>query len=132
MRKLIACALGASLIAASTIGGAVPAQAAAHSRSYYVQNYCMTHPSAPDCVSWRHHGRNWDQSHYRRFYNNHQSVFPAFVAGIFGLAVGAAIANSANHGGSHHVARCEAQYRSYNPRTDMFLGYDGHHHRCML
>lgn len=29
-----------------------------------------------------------------------------------------------------HVAWCEAKYRSYNPSTDMFLGYDGEYHRC--
>jgi hypothetical protein len=34
--------------------------------------------------------------------------------------------------GSGHVARCEARYRSYNWRTDMFLGFDGDYHRCRL
>ncbi len=33
-------------------------------------------------------------------------------------------------GGSAHVRWCLNHYRSYNPRTDMFLGYDGYHHRC--
>ncbi len=31
-----------------------------------------------------------------------------------------------------HVARCEARYRSYDPETDMFLGYDGDYHYCRL
>ena len=29
-----------------------------------------------------------------------------------------------------HVRWCRNRYRSYNPRTDLFLGYDGRYHRC--
>ncbi|WP_394706316.1 BA14K family protein [Breoghania sp.] len=29
-----------------------------------------------------------------------------------------------------HVNWCLRRYRSYNPRTDRFLGYDGRYHRC--
>jgi hypothetical protein len=31
-----------------------------------------------------------------------------------------------------HVLRCEATYQSYDPSTDMYLGYDGNWHRCLL
>jgi hypothetical protein len=31
---------------------------------------------------------------------------------------------------NNHVRWCLNRYRSYNPRTDMFLGYDGRYHRC--
>ena len=33
-------------------------------------------------------------------------------------------------GASAHVEWCEARYRSYNPDTNMYLGYDGNYHRC--
>lgn len=137
MRKMIAGALSATMLAAAALGPATPAQAAPHARSYYVQNFCATHPYAPDCVDWRRNGRHWDDQNYVTFYHSHRSAFPAFVAGIFGLAVGAAIANSANNAYRYdsydsHVAACEAHYRSYDPRTDTFLGYDGYRHRCML
>jgi hypothetical protein len=33
-------------------------------------------------------------------------------------------------GVSRHVQWCLNRYRSYNPRTDTFLGYDGRYHRC--
>ncbi|MBZ0217164.1 MAG: BA14K family protein [Fimbriimonadaceae bacterium] len=33
-------------------------------------------------------------------------------------------------GGSAHVRWCLNRYRSYNPRTDQFLGYDGYYHYC--
>jgi len=32
--------------------------------------------------------------------------------------------------GSRHVRWCLNHYRSYNPRTDRYLGYDGYYHRC--
>jgi len=31
---------------------------------------------------------------------------------------------------SDHVRWCLNRYKSYNPRTDRFLGYDGIYHRC--
>lgn len=33
--------------------------------------------------------------------------------------------------GRGHVDWCLNRYRSYNPRTDAFLGYDGRYHRCI-
>jgi hypothetical protein len=33
-------------------------------------------------------------------------------------------------GASAHVEWCLARYHSYNPDTNMYLGYDGNHHRC--
>jgi len=32
--------------------------------------------------------------------------------------------------GRAHVRWCLNHYRSYNPRTNMFLGYDGRYHPC--
>jgi BA14K-like protein len=34
--------------------------------------------------------------------------------------------------GPMHIARCEARYRSYDPLSDTFVGYDGRRHRCRL
>jgi hypothetical protein len=31
-----------------------------------------------------------------------------------------------------HVEACQLRYRSYNEDTDMYLGYDGSWHVCML
>ncbi|MBA3448205.1 MAG: BA14K family protein [Pseudaminobacter sp.] len=70
----------------------------------------------------------------------------AAIAGIGGFIVGATIANSAQrhypdypsgYGGrtsswEHHVDRCYARYRSYDHRTDTYLGYDGQYHYCQL
>jgi len=34
-------------------------------------------------------------------------------------------------GGNAHVQSCMNRYRSYNPGTDLFFGYDGRYHRCV-
>lgn len=34
--------------------------------------------------------------------------------------------------GSLHVRRCMARYRSYDPSTDTYIGYDGYPHYCRL
>jgi len=33
-------------------------------------------------------------------------------------------------GASVHIEWCLSRYRSYNPDTNMYLGYDGSYHRC--
>ena len=35
-------------------------------------------------------------------------------------------------GGYNHVDACFARYRSYDPRSDTFIGYDGNAYRCNL
>ena len=35
------------------------------------------------------------------------------------------------YAGNGHVAWCESTYRSYNPATDTYTGYDGYLHRCV-
>jgi hypothetical protein len=66
------------------------------------------------------------------------SEFGAFVVGAL---VGAGIVAYVHHyhpfntvaygfaGG--HEAWCQAHYRSYNPATDSYVGYDGLAHRCV-
>ena len=33
-------------------------------------------------------------------------------------------------GGNAHVQWCLNRYRSYDPRSDTYMGYDGYRHRC--
>ncbi|WP_238858084.1 BA14K family protein [Faunimonas pinastri] len=81
------------------------------------------------------HGGGWDRGHhgYRHGYNRHDYYRhrhhgDAGAAAAFGLAAGAiagAAASSASHGSS-----CAARFKSYNPRTHTYLGYDGQRHVC--
>jgi hypothetical protein len=91
-------------------------------------------------------GPGWRGGYWRggpRYYGGWGNPGAAAAAGaIIGLGVGAAIANSNNFGGYEvapprgvawrsHVAYCEDRYRSYNPSTDTFTGYDGRTYRCV-
>ncbi|WP_309242867.1 BA14K family protein [Lichenibacterium dinghuense] len=42
--------------------------------------------------------------------------------------IGGAVASAARANSS--VAYCERRFRSYNPATGTYLGYDGLRHRC--
>jgi hypothetical protein len=71
----------------------------------------------------------------------------AALAGVGGFIAGSVIAN-ANRGPyyrapyyrgvgyasswDYHVQRCLARYRTYDPYSDTFVGYDGYRHRCRL
>ncbi|HTJ58974.1 MAG TPA: BA14K family protein [Devosiaceae bacterium] len=51
--------------------------------------------------------------------------------GATGLYGGGAYPASYNVG-SGHVQACAQAYRSYNPGSDTYLGYDGLRHQCLL
>lgn len=67
----------------------------------------------------------------------------AAIAGVGGFIVGSAIAN-ANRGPVYydhysyrsswerHVDRCYDRYRTYDHRSDTYVGFDGHRHYCRL
>jgi hypothetical protein len=53
------------------------------------------------------------------------SLATALAAGVTAASPGA---NAATVG---HYAWCEQHFRSYNPATDSYTGYDGYAHRCI-
>jgi hypothetical protein len=130
------------------ISSFAPAQAQdnslnAEQRKQVVQAYCQKYPSDADCSGWWF----WSARDYDAFYNRNRNNLEPLIAGLFGLAIGAiiagAIANSnksapaprPSAGGNFdagHVARCAARYKSYDHRTDTFLGNDGYRHPCNL
>lgn len=63
----------------------------------------------------RHHNRGRDDG--------------TVAAGIIGgLLLGAIIANQAQQ--RHSVEYCVRRFRSYDPRSGTYVGYDGYRHRC--
>lgn len=67
----------------------------------------------------------------------------AALAGVGGFIAGAMIAGGRPSGPYYdayypadpydsHVQRCFARYRSYDPRTDTYVGYDGRLRYCRL
>ncbi|WAP67591.1 BA14K family protein [Jiella pelagia] len=149
MNKIISVVL-AAVLAVGTLGaGTVTASADPHWRGHHGGQHWGGRDRGP---RWhRGDGRHWNRGHHRgRYYGRrHHNNGAAVGAGIAGLAIGAivggALANDRNYdrpvplyrvrpggGYGNHVARCEARYRSYDARSDTFLGYDGHRHRCNL
>jgi hypothetical protein len=143
--KLSALALtGLMSISSFTPAEAQDASLNYKQRQQVVQTYCQKFPQDPDCNGWWF----WNASQYDAFYYRNRSDLDPLIAGIFGLAIGAiiggAIANSnkntprsghgsvVTHNDRGHVSRCYARYKSYDERTDTFMGYDGIRRPCTL
>lgn len=144
-RNGIATAVLTATIAVASI---VPAQAqnvtlSFGQRQQVIQTYCDRYPNDYDCRGY--YGGNWRQRDYDRFYNNRRHDLDPIATGIFGLAFGAILGGALSNGNANsrgdrvvgraydsHVDACYARYRSYDERTDTFLGYDGIRHRCNL
>ena len=117
----------ASVIPASAAGAAMPTIWSA-SKAENAQLEQVRHHRR----YYRHHHRR----HYHRHYRNDYGA--AAAAGIIGFGLGAAIAAGANepryydgpYGDPDWHAYCASKYRSYDPRTGTFLGYDGYRHPC--
>jgi hypothetical protein len=66
----------------------------------------------------------------------------AAAAGIFGFAAGALVGSALSQGGGYYGyggygyggadAACAQKYRSYDPASNTYLGYDGYRHPCVL
>lgn len=148
MKPLVTKLTAVAMTGLMSISSLAPVQAQDNSLNYgqrqqVVQAYCQRFPQDPDCNGWWF----WGAREYDAFYYRNRSDLDPLVAGILGLAIGAiiggAIANSNKSQNASppptytrrdngHVARCYQRYKSYDERTDTFLGYDGIRHRCNL
>jgi len=74
--------------------------------------------------NYRRDGRRYRhrRSGYRYRYNGWWYSAPWFQI--------PSVAPAPRYGRRSHVNWCLNRYRSYNPRTNRFLGYDGRYHRC--
>jgi hypothetical protein len=70
---------------------------------------------------WRHHHRGWRHGYYRNG--------PAVLGGLAaGAIIGGAIANSQARADDN--AYCSQRFKSYDPASGTYLGYDGYRHPC--
>lgn len=141
MKKFLSIASSAALVMVTSVAAVAPASAAPNNwqrQQNYVANWCQNNPRDRDCRDFNRNSRHWGQAQYGNWYRRHQHQrgFDPFAAGIFGFAAGAIIGGAAAaanaNSSSSHIARCQANYRSYDVRTDTYLGYDGIRHRCTL
>ena len=141
MKKFVSTALAGIVFGTSMIASGVPAASAPRhvERERFVERYCDRNRGDDDCRDFRRNRHAWDDRRYNNWYRrHHRDNDDAAAAAIFGLAAGAIIAGAANSNNQRvvvvddHVDRCASRYRSYDPRSDTFLGYDGLRHRCTL
>lgn len=91
----------------------------------------LSQDTAVQTVRWR--GRRGGYYHHRR---HGYGPGAAIAGGIIGLAAGAAIAGAAASApppayyGGDAVAYCMQRFRSYDPASGTYLGYDGYRHPC--
>jgi hypothetical protein len=146
MNKTMTISAGAALSALLALTSIVPAQAQSGTFGYgqrdrVIRTYCDRHPRDSDCR--RYNSGGWHNGDYDDFYGRNRTDLDSIASGFFGFTFGAilgsALANSGDHGdrvvvrsGSDHVQACYAHFRSYDERSDSYLGYDGDRHRCML
>ena len=77
---------------------------------------------APAAQAQAYYGR-----HYHRYYNGYDNGGGALAAGFLGLAAGMLLSGAINdRGGSY----CADHFRTYNPATGTYMGYDGLRHSC--
>ena len=161
-RKLAITALGAAMLLTASVpalamprGNGLPVVKTEsvhlvknrHARGYRGRNY-----------RYRNRGqRNFRRGYYRRGnygyggyrYRRHNDG-AALVAGIIGLGVGLAIANSNRRyyyddrqygysrgngyrsGSAEWIAACARKYRSFEPHTGLYTTYSGYKRRCRL
>lgn len=84
---------------------------------------------------WRHHGGGWRHGghgynrRYGRYGGGYYRNGPAVLGGLAaGAIIGGAIANSQARANTNGY--CSERYRSYDPASGTYLGYDGQRHSC--
>ncbi len=83
------------------------------------------------------HGPRYGYRHrnYRHYYGGYWYAFPWWLGAAAVAAPYYAEPDyydaEPGYAGGDHVQWCLNRYRSYNPRTDTFRGYDGLDHRCV-
>jgi hypothetical protein len=90
--------------------------------------------SAQPVRYWRHHGwhhHGWHHHGWRHHGWRHGYYGPGAVIGglAAGAIVGSAIANSQARA-ANDDAYCFSRFKSYDPASGTYLGYDGNRHPC--
>lgn len=137
MKRMFSRIVIAALVSAPLFAGPASAQVAPYSGSAIA----ASKPAAPTEVRWHGYHRGWHRGGYygrgyygRGYYGRGYGYRRGVGAGIAGLAAGAiiggAIASQANRSDDNSVAYCERRFKSYDPSSGTYLGYDGDRHPC--
>ena len=83
---------------------------------------------------WHGDRYRYRYGHYRHYHDGYYYASPwwlltaPLVAGAY--AAPRIYYDNDNYGGGGHVEWCTDRYRSYDPRSNTFMGYDGYRHQC--
>ena len=127
MRKLMLASVATAALA-MTMNVATPAQAAGLKPATPLVASQVNTDNLVTKVRWNGH-RGHRRRHWRwRHYSGHDDWGPALGFGLgAGLLLGGLAANAQAQSA---IAWCDRHYRSYDPRTQTYLGYDGYRHSC--
>lgn len=136
MRSPVLVGLMALSITASGLVGAASAQPRPphHDRE---REHARYNPPPPP-PGWNQ--RQWDyrQRYVYRYPERRDDHSDAIIAGVLGFVLGAAIAGSQQEQQAvrsrledpNWIAYCARKYRSFDPNSGTYLGYDGLRHYC--
>jgi hypothetical protein len=122
------------LSAALVVGAASVSLQPAAAAPLTVDRSLATSAATPQPVRWRHHGwhhhggwhHGWHHRGWRHGYYGSGAVVGGLAAGAI---IGGAIANSQARAANSN-AYCFSRFKSYDPASGTYLGYDGMRHPC--
>jgi hypothetical protein len=117
----------AGLTAVATLAGSMvvmaPMAAAAPAGYYGGDAYTQN-------VRWYPRDRHRYYYGHNRYYHRHNDGGAALAAGLFGFITGAFVGSALNQPAYGGDPYCAQRFRSYNPATGTYTGYDGLQHPC--
>ncbi len=83
-------------------------------------------PARMQLAQYHHHHHHY---HHHHHHHHHGGFFPGFAVGA---AIGGMMAASPppDYRYGRSVRWCMQHYRSYDPRSETYMGYDGRRHSC--
>jgi hypothetical protein len=139
--------IAAALLTAGALGFAVPSSAATASLGSVLPVLDQPTTSNVEKVAYRkvikrrggynraRHGMRYRYRHgrYAHYYHGWWYHRPWWRGPTVAVGIGVGAAYGGYYGysaGNPHVRWCLNHYRSYDPRSDTFVGFDGYRHRC--
>ncbi|WP_271585910.1 BA14K family protein [Bradyrhizobium sp. CCBAU 53415] len=118
-------------LAAAVVSLAIPVGTSAQAAPMAAASGLINSDANVVQIQWRHdrhHGwhRHWRDGYRHRYSRGWGPAVGGFVAGA---AIGSAVANSRAQAAENN-AYCSQRYKSYDPSSGTYLGYDGDRHPC--
>ncbi len=140
MWQKLKAGIGAIAVAATVSAGALTAAPAAQAGQSFNGAQVYQVGGKNWKKAWnnnRYYNRGWNGRYYNNGWNNNNWVGPAIGLGA-GVIIGSMLAapryyappRAAYYGDRN--AYCARKYRSYNPYTGTYTGYDGRQHYCRI